>query len=453
MRREKASKLVGEKKHEANAILLFVLGLATLVYTWQTHKGIHAKIKERGGRLRLDDVCRGDDCGLELNKVEITKITSLVDDAHMAKISKLRSENCSSHGFQDRDGECQCPVLYKGTDCSKSYNFLVRLPNAWKLQAEKVFSTRSFSGQYDGKFVMSQQGFPHAKEKRHVYEQVKIEKYKLLGDGSVQRRREVIGFVDNELYEVLPERDPLRERVFNRCAVVGSSGVLLNRRGGEIIDNYHMVLRLNTAPTTGFERQVGGKTTLRLVHVDDLMFSEGNESVVVTGLSRDMLRDRKWFAGKGFGRKNRLFLLDPEFENYVARSAVEFTPSDGMLGALLALQVCRVVHLYGFFVWERYGSSPYHYYDTCGRQESEDLDRQEDLEWRFLKSLVQGRLLSFGETCVLECRESEDACDQCRQNDPTFEPLVPGDLVELRRRRPKPDCVESDIDFETQAPL
>ena len=89
---------------------------------------------------------------------------------------------------------------------------------------------------------------------------------------------------------------------------------------------------------------------MRLVHVDHMDSQEDDESVVVTGLSRDMLRDRRWFVDKGFGKKNRLLLLDPEFENYVAKSAVEFEPSQGTLGALLAMQVCRQVHLYGFFM-------------------------------------------------------------------------------------------------------
>ena len=52
-----------------------------------------------------------------------------------------------------------------------------------------------------------------------------------------------------------------------RCAVVGSSGLLLagEPRGSEI-DSYDTVLRLNAAPTTGFERRVGSFTSARLVN-------------------------------------------------------------------------------------------------------------------------------------------------------------------------------------------
>ena len=449
--RRRAKDFTKKRSYEINIIVLFLVGMATLIFTWNSHKKFHQSIDDR--EVKLDGICpEGGDSCLEFREIEDKSVTRLLDEDYMSTISSRRSSNCSGHGFQDVDGDCQCAILYKGSDCSKSFSFLVRLPNAWQLHVGEIASTRGFSGLYDGDFIMNQNGFPGAKEKRHVYEQVALQRYTLNKDGSVMRRLEVIGAVDKPMYQVLPEEDPLRERVFNRCAVVGSSGVLLNRLGGEIIDNYHMVVRFNRAPTEGFSRQVGSKTTFRIVSVDNLDFQEGDESVIVRGLSRDMLRDRKWFSKLSFGKRNRLLILSPDFENYVAKSVVEFEPSEGLLGALLALQMCRQVHLYGYFIWEKYGSSPYHYYDTCAREEDEDLSAAEELEWKFLKSLAVGRLLSFGETCVLECRESDSACDQCRQDDPTYQELVPGDVLDLRKKAPKPNCTESDIDYETQAP-
>ena len=51
-----------------------------------------------------------------------------------------------------------------------------------------------------------------------------------------------------------------------RCAVVGSSGSLLDRSDGELIDSFDTVLRLNRAPTAGYERSVGSFTSVRLVN-------------------------------------------------------------------------------------------------------------------------------------------------------------------------------------------
>ena len=45
--------------------------------------------------------------------------------------------------------------------------------------------------------------------------------------------------------------------------IVGSSGSLLDfPHLGDVIDNYDYVIRLNFAPTKGFEEFVGSKTTM-----------------------------------------------------------------------------------------------------------------------------------------------------------------------------------------------
>lgn len=49
-----------------------------------------------------------------------------------------------------------------------------------------------------------------------------------------------------------------------RVAIVGSSGRLSGAGLGSDIDGYDEVIRFNRAPTEGFERDVGGKTTLRV---------------------------------------------------------------------------------------------------------------------------------------------------------------------------------------------
>ena len=51
-----------------------------------------------------------------------------------------------------------------------------------------------------------------------------------------------------------------------RCAVVGSSGALLAEEHGAAIDAHDVVIRLNKAPTMGYERHVGSFTSVRLVN-------------------------------------------------------------------------------------------------------------------------------------------------------------------------------------------
>lgn len=51
----------------------------------------------------------------------------------------------------------------------------------------------------------------------------------------------------------------------HHCALVTSSSHVLGSGAGPEIDRTQCVIRMNDAPTTGFERDVGNRTTLRVV--------------------------------------------------------------------------------------------------------------------------------------------------------------------------------------------
>ncbi|XP_059184169.1 beta-galactoside alpha-2,6-sialyltransferase 2-like isoform X2 [Centropristis striata] len=53
---------------------------------------------------------------------------------------------------------------------------------------------------------------------------------------------------------------------YQSCAVVTSAGAVLNSSLGREIDSHDAVLRFNAAPTMGFERDVGSKTTIRIIN-------------------------------------------------------------------------------------------------------------------------------------------------------------------------------------------
>ncbi|CAI7884287.1 unnamed protein product, partial [Closterium sp. NIES-54] len=66
--------------------------------------------------------------------------------------------------------------------------------------------------------------------------------------------------------------------VWKTCALVGNSGALLLREDGEEIDKHDMVLRFNTAPTKGYEKQVW-KTCAVVGNSGALLLREDGEEI------------------------------------------------------------------------------------------------------------------------------------------------------------------------------
>jgi len=56
------------------------------------------------------------------------------------------------------------------------------------------------------------------------------------------------------------------ERRYGSCAVVGNSGILMQKEYGELIDRHEVVIRLNNARTERYERNVGAKTNISFVN-------------------------------------------------------------------------------------------------------------------------------------------------------------------------------------------
>jgi len=54
--------------------------------------------------------------------------------------------------------------------------------------------------------------------------------------------------------------------ISDNIAIVGSSGILRGSECGNIIDSHNDVIRFNRAPTANFEKDVGAKTTLRVIN-------------------------------------------------------------------------------------------------------------------------------------------------------------------------------------------
>nr|XP_056701180.1 CMP-N-acetylneuraminate-beta-galactosamide-alpha-2,3-sialyltransferase 2-like [Euleptes europaea] len=148
------------------------------------------------------------------------------------------------------------------------------------------------------------------------------------------------------------------------CSVVGNSGNLRNSKYGEKIDSHDFVLRMNKAPTAGFEEDVGAKTTHRFMYPESAVdLHPGVHLVLVPFKPLDL----RWLASalssgdiqhtykrvKRFIKadKNKVLILNPAFLKYIQDKWTKNHgkyPSTGLIALIFATHTCKQVSVFGF---------------------------------------------------------------------------------------------------------
>ncbi|XP_054620659.1 CMP-N-acetylneuraminate-beta-galactosamide-alpha-2,3-sialyltransferase 1-like [Dunckerocampus dactyliophorus] len=167
------------------------------------------------------------------------------------------------------------------------------------------------------------------------------------------------------------------------CAVVGNSVNLKGSRYGHLIDAHDVVLRMNYAPTKGYEEDVGTKTSHRLMYPESAL--DLNDSTHLVLLPFKIL-DLEWlqqafttgFNGTSYkpvratirANKSLVMVVNPGFIAYVNRAWLGMRrgyPSTGFLAVILALHMCDEVHVFGYgadrngnwsHYWGKVGENP-----------------------------------------------------------------------------------------------
>ncbi|CAG2100553.1 unnamed protein product, partial [Medioppia subpectinata] len=175
------------------------------------------------------------------------------------------------------------------------------------------------------------------------------------------------------------------------CAIVSSSGSLVDSVLGEEIDSHDIVLRFNNAPTLTYEEDVGSETTIRLLNsqillnekfnvMSDMMYRIGLK--LVWDASDYQFDGNQWFnkSRKFFQTYQRLVdtfpnetigILDPQLiwkswdllQKSTMNSIPKNPPTSGFLGIIVLLNVCSKVDIYEYIPSLRL-SNKCHYYDT-----------------------------------------------------------------------------------------
>ncbi|KAF5893839.1 NeuAc-alpha-2,3-Gal-beta-1,3-GalNAc-alpha-2,6-sialyltransferase like, partial [Clarias magur] len=157
------------------------------------------------------------------------------------------------------------------------------------------------------------------------------------------------------------------------CAVVSSSGQMLGSRCAHEIERHDCVIRMNAAPTHGFEADVGNKTTVRVVshtsvrrlvqHEAFFFKQEANTRYVIWGPERNMRQDGKGrvfnvlvkLAWKYPGThvyavsREKMKKCDRIFQDETGKNRMKSGAflSTGFFTMIFALDVCDSINVYG----------------------------------------------------------------------------------------------------------
>ncbi|XP_052461364.1 beta-galactoside alpha-2,6-sialyltransferase 2-like [Carassius gibelio] len=169
----------------------------------------------------------------------------------------------------------------------------------------------------------------------------------------------------------------LYEPGFKTCAVVTSAGAMLHSRLGKEIDSHDAVLRFNTAPTKGYERDVGNKTTMRIINSQILVnpkhqFNTSSLYKNITLVAWDpapyTLNLHKWYSNPDYNLfapyveyrmlfpAQPFYILHPKYiwqlwdviQGNHLENIQPNPPSSGFIGILLMMSLCEEVHVYEY---------------------------------------------------------------------------------------------------------
>uniref|UniRef100_A0AAV2IUH5 Uncharacterized protein n=1 Tax=Knipowitschia caucasica TaxID=637954 RepID=A0AAV2IUH5_KNICA len=164
-------------------------------------------------------------------------------------------------------------------------------------------------------------------------------------------------------------KDQVLDIYCDRCALVSSSGQMLGSGAGEEIDTNECVIRMNNAPTVGYETDVGGRTSVRVVSHTSRNMRQDGKGRVFNALLKIA---KKYPEAKLYAvTSEKIQYCDNVFQNETGKNRMKTGAflSTGFFTMILALDMCDSINVYGM-IDNNYCSRanhsvvPYHYYES-----------------------------------------------------------------------------------------
>jgi len=177
-------------------------------------------------------------------------------------------------------------------------------------------------------------------------------------------------------------------------ALIGSSGILLDNEYGGLIDSHNTIIRFNRAPTLEYEKNVGSKTTIRILNGPTFAstihpperFSQYDPDFIPS------LRGEHFFI-KGYNMeefyKGVLANLNKNYINFISDSYIKYCSSFignhtsvGFIGLLLSVTYSDNISVFGFDHGE-IENEKRHYWESVipGKMHSFDTEKSIFVEY------------------------------------------------------------------------
>ncbi|XP_027892577.1 CMP-N-acetylneuraminate-beta-galactosamide-alpha-2,3-sialyltransferase 1-like [Xiphophorus couchianus] len=208
----------------------------------------------------------------------------------------------------------------------------------------------------------------------------------------------------NKLFEIFPPIPDLGKPKFNlcsTCAVVGNSLNLKGSNYGPLIDSKDIIMRMNFAPTKGYEEDVGTKTTHHVMYPESAVDLDNSTHLVLLPFK---ILDLEWlirafttgFHGRSYApiksriqaNKNLVIVISPAFMKDVHQILLKEKgsyPSTGFLTVVLALHICDEISVFGYGA-DRNGQWS-HYFETLKDKSFKTGKHPGQQEYKILQKL------------------------------------------------------------------
>uniref|UniRef100_A0A8C3IQ04 alpha-N-acetylneuraminyl-2,3-beta-galactosyl-1,3-N-acetylgalactosaminide6-alpha-sialyltransferase n=1 Tax=Chrysemys picta bellii TaxID=8478 RepID=A0A8C3IQ04_CHRPI len=204
----------------------------------------------------------------------------------------------------------------------------------------------------------------------------------------------VSGALSFEGYSRVPDGKPLVRAQCRQCALVSSSGQMLGSRLGKEIDQMECVLRMNQAPTNGYEEDVGTKSTIRVVSHTSIPLLLRNQSYffkqswktiyIVWGPMRKMSREKGGLTYRILQEMKEMYpslqiytltermmaYCDEVFQVETGKNRMKSGSflSTGWFTMILAMELCEQIFVFGmvsdsYCREKNHPRVPYHYFE------------------------------------------------------------------------------------------